>query len=270
MRSFLTTLVVAGLTSTAFAQSGTMDVLSADRELFVIACGFDYEFDDCAGDRQSTDATSGFYDNQIIADLDDYYGGDIADADGQIYSNITDRRIELEFFADAVVTDTNIFSADAGVYGTTDVEFEVLDDVRVVFEGYAEGYIQSYFWAGASLREVGGPSIAWYDVQGAGDDDAQFVGWLYAGTYAVAAHLDAGAGQTMPAAGELSLSFRVYHKTDYNTDGNINRADKDAFLVQYRARTAAADYNGDGVTNRSDRVSFIADWRAARAMKAQN
>lgn len=261
MKTVLTMLALAS--GSAFA-APTMDVLSADRELFVIACGFDYEFNDCDGARESSQATSGFYDNQIIADLNDYYGGDIADADGMIYSNITDRRIELEYFSDAEVVDGGIFSADAGVYGDTTVEFEFLDDVRVVFEGYAEGYVQSYFSAGASLREVGGPSFASYAVQGAGDDDTQFVGWLYAGTYSVSAFFESSAFYGMPSAGELSLSFRVYDKTDFNVDGSVNSADKDAFLVQYRARSAAADYNGDGVTNSRDRSAFIADWRAAR------
>ncbi len=264
MQTVLTAMALASVAAGANASLPTMDVLSADRELFVIACGFDYEFDDCAGARESSLATSGFYDNQIIADLNDYYGGDIADADGQIFSNITDRRIELEYFANAEVLDGGIFSADASVYGDTDVEFEFLDDVRVVFEGYAEGYTQSYFTAGGSLREVGGPVISSFAVQGAGDDDARFVGWLYAGTYSVSGDLDASAFFGVPAAGELSLSFRVYHKTDFNTDGSIDRADRDAFIAEYRARTAAADYNGDGVTNRSDRVAFIADWRAAR------
>ncbi|MCA9311652.1 MAG: hypothetical protein KDA21_10635, partial [Phycisphaerales bacterium] len=98
----------------------------------------------------------------------------------------------------------------------------------------------------------------------AGDDDEHYVGWLYAGTYAVSADFTASAAAFIPSAGELSLSFRIYHKTDFNTDGTIDVNDKEAFLDEFRARTAAADYNGDGVTNRDDRVSFIADWRAAR------
>ncbi len=255
-------LGASSIAATAVAQE--MEVLSADRELFVIACGFDYDFDDCAGARESSQAIFGFYDNEIFADLNDYYGNDIATADGQIYSNITSNRIELEYFATSEVTNSNIYSADASVYGDTDIEFEVLDDVRVVFEGYAEGYVQSYFTASAALREVGGPTIASFAVQGAGDNDTEFVGWLYAGTYSVSADLDASAFYSMPSAGELSLSFRVYHKTDFDTNGVIDRADRDAFIAQYRARTAAADYNGDGVTNRNDRISFIADWRAAR------
>lgn len=264
LRTALTILSVIAGGSTALASAPTMDVLSAERELFVIACGFDYEFNDCAGDRRSSAATSGFYDDQIIADLNDYYGNDISDADGQIYSNITDQRIELEYFGDASVTDNQIFSADASVNGTTTVEFEVLEDVRVVFEGSAEAYIPSYFIAGASLSEVGIGTIASYGVQGDGSDSERFVGWLYAGTYRVNADFIASAGQNSPSAGELTLSLRIYDKTDFNTDGVINTADRDAFLVQYRARTAAADYNRDGVTNRADRDSFIADWRAAR------
>lgn len=258
-----TLALLAGITGIASASTPTMDVLSADRELFVIACGFDYEFNDCAGARQSSQATSGFYDNQIVADLNDYYGGDIADADGMIYSNITDQRIELEYFADCSVTDTNIFSADASVYGDTDVEFEFLDDVRVVFEGYAEGYLQSYFTASASLREVGGPTFASFSVQGAGDDDAEFEGWLYAGTYRVSADLDANAFAYMPSAGELSLSFRVYHKTDFNTNGTVDTADLSAFLSHYSAGLPSADYNGDGSVNSADQSSFVADWLAA-------
>lgn len=264
MRTALIASALCAVTGAAHA-SATMDVLSADRQMLVIACGFDYEFDDCAGDNVSSTATSGFYDQHVVADLDDYSGNDISDADGMLYSNITDQRIEVEYFGDATVTDDGIFSADAGIQGQTEVEFEVLDDVRVVFEGYAEGYYEAYFVAGASLREVGGPVYSSFAVQGEGDDDAQFVGWLYAGTYAVSADFDCStASVSMPAAGELSLSFRVYDKTDYNTDGTIDRADKDAFIAQYRSRTAAADYNGDGVTNRNDRVAFIADWRAAK------
>lgn len=267
MRNALTCLaLVAGAASPVFA-TATMDVLSADRELFVIACGFDYEFNNCAGDIQSSQATSGFYDNQIIADLDDYYGNDIAEADGQIYSNITDKRIELEYFGVANVTDQNIFSADASVNGTTEVEFEVLDDVRVVFEGYADGYVQSYFTAGASLREVGGSTIASFAVQGQGQDDAEYVGWLYAGTYAVNADFVASAYADMPSAGEMGLSFRVYHKTDFNVDGAVNNADRGAFLAAYNLGSDDADYNGDGVVNITDRRSFLNDWRAAKAVK---
>ena len=245
--------------------SATMDILSANRQMLVIACGFDYEFNDCAGDNVSSSATSGFYDQSVIADLNDWYGGDISDASGDIFSNITDNRIELEYFANCSVTDGGIFSADAGVQGSTEVEFEVLDDVRVVFEGYAESYEPGYFVAGASLREVGGPVISSFFVAGEGDDGVSFTGWLYAGTYEVSGDIDAGtASVTVDAAGELSLSFRVYHKTDFNTDGVINRTDRDAFIAEYRNRTAAADYNGDGVTNRDNRVSFINDWRAAK------
>ena len=264
MKTALTAALIAGTASVASAS--TMDVLSAQRQLLVIACGFDYEFNDCAGDNVSSAATSGFYDQDIVADLNDYYGGDIADAAGSIYSNITDQRIELEYFSQGEVLDGGIFSADAGVQGSTDVECEVLDDVRVVFEGYAENYIDgTYFDAGGALSEVGGPSIASFSVRGDGDDSAQFVGWLYAGTYSVSADIDnSTASVNDPIAGELSLSFRVYHKTDFNVDGQINRADRDAFIAEYRNRTAAADYNGDGVTNRADRVAFIADWRAAK------
>ena len=264
MRTAMMAVLIGVSGSVVSAAAPTMDVLSADRELYVIACGFDYEFNDCAGDVQSTGATSGFYDLNIVADLNDYSGGDISDADGQIYSNITDQRIELEYFGTASVTDTGIFSADASVFGNTDVEFEVLDDVRVVFEGYAEGYVQSYFIAGASLREVGGSTIAGFGVQGSGSDDADYVGWLYAGTYAVSAEFTASAAAYMPSAGEMGLSFRIYHKTDFNVDGVINTADRDAFLAAYQTRDPAADYNGNGVVNKADRVSFIADWRAAR------
>ena len=264
MRTALIASALCAVSGAAHA-SATMDILSAERQMLVIACGFDYEFNDCAGDNVFSTATSGFYDQNVTADLDDYYAGDIADASGQLFSNITSNRIELEYFADCTVSDAGIFSADAGVQGETTVEFEVLDDVRVVFEGYAEGYEPGYFVAGASLREVGGPSIASFAVQGEGDDGAQFTGWLYAGTYEVSGSIDAGtASVTVDAAGELSLSFRVYHKTDFNTDGTINRADRDAFITEFRARTDAADYNGDGVTDRDDRVAFIADWRVAK------
>lgn len=267
MRTAIAAFALLAAGSAASATAPTMDVLSAERELFVIACGFDYEFNNCAGDIQSSAATSGFYDNQIIADLDDYYGNDISDADGQIYSNITDNRIELEYFGTASVTDENIFSADASVNGYTEVEFEVLDDVRVVFEGYVDGHVQSYFVAGASLREVGGSTIAGFGVQGQGQDDTEFVGWLYAGTYAVNADFIASAIVGVPSAGELGLSFRIYHKTDYNTDGAINNADRNAFLAAYNLGSPAADYNGDGVVNVNDRKRFIADWRTAKDAK---
>tara|TARA_A100001391_G_scaffold134137_2_gene93065 strand:- start:12 stop:824 length:813 start_codon:yes stop_codon:yes gene_type:complete len=270
MRINLTTLSTLALSTIAAcggiagAAAPTMDVLSADRELFVIACGFDYEFDDCDGARESSQATSGFYDNEITADLNDYYGTDISDAEGAIYSNITDQRIELEFFADASVVNTSIFSADAGVYGTADIEFEVLDDVRVVFEAYAEGYYQSYFTAGASLREVGGPLISGFGIQGASDDDTEFVGWLYAGTYSVSADLSASAMATVPSAGELSLSFRIYEMADFNTNGTVDAADFYAFYGQYLSGSANADFNGNGVTDSNDLNAYITSWYAAR------
>lgn len=267
MKNIISTIAfatIAACGTAASAAAPTMDILSADRELFVIACGFDYEFDDCDGDRQSSSATSGFYDNQIIADLNDYSNNDISDADGMIYSNITDKRIELEYFGNASVTDTNIFSADASVNGTTDVEFEVLDDVRVVFQGYAEGYYQSYFTAGASLREVGGPTIASFGVQGGTDDDVEHTGWLYAGTYTFSADFSASAMAFTPAAGELSLSFRIYDKTDFNTNGTVDNADLYAFYNQYIANSPEADYNGDGNTNWTDFMSFYTDWDAAQ------
>ena len=64
-----TTGLIALAVCGTVASASEMEVLSADRVLFVIACGFDYEFDDCDGARESSDAISGFYDNQIIADL---------------------------------------------------------------------------------------------------------------------------------------------------------------------------------------------------------
>lgn len=255
---------IAACGTAASAAAPTMDILSADRELFVIACGFDYEFNDCDGARESSSAISGFYDNQIIADLNDYYSNDISDADGMIYSNITNKRIELEYFADASVTDTNIFSAEASVTGTTEIEFEVLDDVRVAFQGYAEGYYQSYFTASASLREVGGPTIASFGVQGGNDDDADYTGWLYAGTYTVSADLNASAMAFTPAAGELSLSFRIYERTDFNIDGTVNSADLYAFYNEYVSNSSQADYNGDGTVNWNDFMSFYTDWNAAQ------
>ena len=257
------TVAVSG--SIASAAAPTMDTLSADRELFVIACGYDYEFDDCDGARESSDATSGFYDNQIIADLKDYYNNDISEADGEIYSNITDKRIELEYFGDALVTNYSIFSADASVYGTTDIEFEVLDDVRVAFEGYAEGYYaQSYFNAHASFSEPGGPVFASFSVQGGGDDEVEYVGWLYAGTYTVSADFTVNAMLYYPAAGELSLSLRIYDRTDFNINGTVDAADFYAFYGQYIANSITADYNGDSVVNATDLSSFIADWIAAQ------
>ena len=57
------------------------------------------------------------------------------------------------------------------------------------------------------------------------------VGWLYAGTYAVSAHVDARARADLPAAGDLGLSFRIYHKTDFSADGRVDQADRDAFIA---------------------------------------
>ncbi len=263
MKTTLIALAIAG-TSVTSATASTMEILSADRELLVIACGFDYEFDDCAGDRLTSD-TAGAFDQQIVADLDDWYGSDISRADGSIFSNITSNRIELEYFADCAVQDAGFFAADAGVQGQTSVTFEVLDDVRVVFEGYAEGYEPGYFVAGAGLREEGGPGIASFGVQGLGDDETRFVGWLYAGTYTLSADIDVSTGSVpFDAAGEFSLSFRVYDKADFNTDGAVDRDDRRAFIAAYRERSADADFNGDGVTNSADRKAYIAAYRASR------
>lgn len=255
-----TILLAAGsLTGVSFGQP-VLEPISAERELFVIACGFDYEFNECDGARESSSAASGYYGETIVADLDDYYGPDIADAYGWLDTNITPTSIDVEYIADAEVVNGGIFSADAGVYAESDIEFEFLDDVRVVFGGYAESFYQAYFVAGASLREVGGPVYASFVVQGGGDDDDQFTGWLYAGTYSIRADLDASAFFGMPAAGELNAFLRVYHKTDYNTNGTVDFADLSAFYAAYSAGSPAADYNGrDGVTS-ADLSGFVNDW----------
>lgn len=254
--------LVAGLAAPALAATPTLDMISADRELFVIACGFDYEFDDCDDARHSTGAATGYYGDTIVADLDDYYGNDIADAWGWLDTNATTTTIYHEVMSDATVSNSGIFSADAGVYADGDYEFEFLDDVRVKLTGYVESYYPSYFDAGASLREVGGLYLASFGVIEEGDSDLEFTDWLYAGTYQLNTHYDASGRYGMPSAGEMLVILKVYHKTDFNTNGTTDNSDLSAYVNAYVAGSSAADYNGDGVTNTTDLSSYVSDWSA--------
>lgn len=258
-------VLVSMLTSASHAQSIT--VTSSTRSVETQAFGYDWEFYGGDVDTASTTSTSGTFDDSVVVDLDEWYGGHVGTGSGSIASQLSGTAIEAYFDLYASCLDTGVYQADCSTVGVLDTDFTVATRVRAVISFEAFCY-DDYSWAYASLSKIGtSGAIASLNIFGNDDGGITKTTWLQVGNYQVSGEANCGAFGTYGTDDDstcvLNTVVRFFHEADYNADGHVNTADKSAFLAAYKAASLAADFNGDGVRNPLDKNQFLASWNVA-------
>jgi hypothetical protein len=69
--------------------------------------------------------------------------------------------------------------------------------------------------------------------------------------------VDANQGTAGTATSWWNMSIRFFCPSDYDTNGTVNSADRDAFLNAWNAGSLNADTDGNGVVNSTDRTTFL-------------
>ena len=124
-----------------------------------------------------------------------------------------------------------------------------------------------------SLTDANGNDLFAFTVVG-DEDETEFEGWSPPRTITVS--VDANVRKQFSGAindeqdrfgdfceAEVEGAITPYNAADYNLSGDVTQADKDAFLVAWRARNIIADFNGDGVVDRDDRRGYNRAFRRA-------
>lgn len=227
---------------------------------------YDYEFNDGVWDTESDDAPLGQFQATVVADLDDYYGNDVSDANGGADIGVTSTDISVSLIGEAELDHPGLFQADSGYEGAFDTSFNVTTKVRVVYSAGAfaeEGYTIAY----ASFNGPNG-RIAYVEALESDSDYDAFTGWLEAGSYTISASLQAGVyggpSTVAYAGGEVELDLKVYAAADFDLDGDVDRHDRRTFRDAYLSGNGTADITGDGFVTGADWQEFRKLWRGAR------
>ena len=256
-------LLLALLSGTAGAQA--LDVTEGTRTAEVQAFGFDYDFDDGLQQKDFNFELQGPWSADLVGDLDDYYGFDVADARATQVSGVAPTLLECDL--DAVTSAAgNHFLADSAAETGYSVQFEAHEQVRYRFAADAET-VPGYNEARVSLTREG-VALADLDVsyQGGGDSVLQ-VGWLPVGEYVLDAFASSMAfgssGQPGSAQAAVEARLEVFHAADYDLDGAVTLFDVYAFVDDILAGDLATDFDGDGVLTLLDWFGFRDAWLGA-------
>lgn len=257
--------LVLALGAASFASAQSVTITNATRLVETQAFGYDWDFNNGEIDTASTTATSGSFDDGVFVDLDEWYGGHVGTGIGSILSNLASTAIDLSLDLYASCLEVGVYQADCSTTGRIDSDFTVSQRVRarISFEAFC---YDDYSWAYAYLTKVGGPSVLALDVFGNDDGGALKTTWLQVGNYELYGEGNCGAFGTYGTDDEstcvLNVSVRFFHEADYDADGDIDVADRSAFLAAYNAGSLLADFNGNGAVNLTDRKQFLASWNA--------
>jgi hypothetical protein len=111
----------------------------------------------------------------------------------------------------------------------------------------------------ASLT-TGAPVLS-IDIGNTDADSVRRKGWLFPGPFTlqgdVSALVDAKAGTAGTASSWWKMDIKFFCPSDYDTNGTVNLADRDAFLNAWNAGSLDADADGNGVVNSTDRTTFL-------------
>ncbi len=261
-------LVCLTLSFAAAAGAQSVTVTSASRSVETQAFGYDWDFYGGDIDSAENSDTTGVFDASVYVDLDEWYGGHVGTGSGTIESELATDALVASFDLYASCLDTGVYQADCSTVGRIDVDFTASTRVRVKASFEAFCY-DDYSWALASLRKVGA-SGSILSLQVFGDDDGGIgtTTWLQVGSYELSGEGNCGAFGTYGTDDDstcvLNTSVEFFHEADYNADGQVDLADRTAFLSAYNAGSLAADFTGNGVVSKADRTQFLASWNGSQ------
>ncbi|MEM7305423.1 MAG: hypothetical protein AAF682_02075 [Planctomycetota bacterium] len=249
--------------SLAAAQS--VDVVSAERRTEVGAYGFDFEFDDGLLLNESSPDVAGPWSSDLVGDLDDYYGIDVADAQATVDSTLSGTELSADL--DVVASTTgSLFISDSGGTAAYRADFNVTSQVRYVFTASVQstyGYNESYATLAFEDAELFGVDASY----GAKDSLLTF-GWFHPGAYTLDATAIGSAGLSGGAdlqSASTSFELQILHAADSNLDGIVTFNDAVLFVEFLLGGSLLADFNGDGALTIEDWEDYVAAWLTAGA-----
>ncbi|MCP3137679.1 GC-type dockerin domain-anchored protein [Pyxidicoccus xibeiensis] len=142
------------------------------------------------------------------------------------------------------------------------VRFVAAGDATADSDASAAGRV---FGGSASLVHIanldtGVPAIS-IDIGNSDTDSVRRRGWLNAGPYTlqgdVSALVDARSNVAGTASATWVLDFQLFCPADYDANGTVGAADRDAFLNAWNAGHLNADVNGSGTVDSTDRTTFL-------------
>lgn len=165
---------------------------------------------------------------------------------------------------------------EATVSSTSDqtTTFQVTSPVRISITASMDtdtdfGTPTSELDASASVT-LTGPSGTLFEVSSSAPEVAYGEAklWLQPGTYTLTVHGEANVtadqytnpqdpyAEWQQATVELGATLHSFCPADFDANGVVDQADKDAFMVEWNARTPEADFDGNGRVNNRDRRRF--------------
>ncbi|MFP2927574.1 GC-type dockerin domain-anchored protein [Pyxidicoccus sp. 3LG] len=109
--------------------------------------------------------------------------------------------------------------------------------------------------------DTGEPVIS-IDIGNTATDSVRRRGWVNAGPYTlqgdVSALVDArNNGGAATSSATWDLDFQLFCPADYDANGTVNTADRDAFLNAWNAGSLDADVNGNHSVDATDRTTYL-------------
>ncbi|WP_163993122.1 GC-type dockerin domain-anchored protein [Pyxidicoccus caerfyrddinensis] len=198
---------------------------------------------------------------------DDTHSHADSNGSGTETSSITGSSISAEVTASANGTTQSALSRG---YATGNADFYLTFQLnryaRYVVAGDATADTTANVYGGsASLVYIAslttGVPVLSIDIGNTDADSVRRKGWLFPGPFTlqgdVSALVDAKAGTAGTATAWWKMDIRFYCPSDYDTNGTVNLADRDAFLNAWNAGSLDADADGNGVVNSTDRTTFL-------------
>lgn len=180
--------------------------------------------------------------------------------------------------------EASAFGADESGGGNTSAStdllatFSVTETTRISLSSFGLSDLNSNPNASAtatiSLTNRNGDTVYSFSITG-DEGRSTFLGWVQPGDYIFSASAECGiefSGAINEeddrfvffTEAEVDASITPFSGADFDANGEVNRADRDAFIAAWNARDLAADFDGNGRVNRADRRAFITVYRRDR------
>ncbi|WP_164019677.1 GC-type dockerin domain-anchored protein [Pyxidicoccus trucidator] len=198
---------------------------------------------------------------------DDTHSHVDANGSGTETSKITGSRITASVSATAEgVSQTS--SARGYATGNADfyLTFQVNRFARYTVAGDANAAsVGNSYGGSAALVHIAslttGVPVLSIDIGNTDSDSVRRRGWVNAGPYTlqgdVSALVDAKNNLSGTASASWTMDFQLFCPSDYDVNGTVNTADRDAFLSAWNAGSLDADADGNGTVNATDRTTFL-------------
>lgn len=259
------------LFAAASAQAQFLTPIEGTRSVSATITATDSVTNISSSDTRRTDSFQDFDESLALnasADprYDDTHSHVDANGSGTETSSITGSRISASVSATA--DGTSQVSGGRG-YATGNADFYLTFQVnrfaRYVVAGDARADAAASYGGSTALVYIAslttGVPVLSIDIGNTDADSVRRRGWVFPGQYTlqgdVSALVDSKNNATGTASSSWSMDFQLFCPSDYDVNGVVNSADRDAFLNAYNAGSLDADADGNGVVNDTDRTTFL-------------